>query len=272
MARLSLSAALVAAALSVSCNTSPLGDIGGGGTMKGAEDPRPRYEDYARGDRFPRLVIEVDSVAGVEPREEVEQEIAGTLSGLVEKPGGVSVQRDGEIASRGADHGWTFEELQALAEEQFALEVPADTIKMHVMFVDGRWHEDSGDSRVLGIAWAHTHAVIFKQTIEDACRIGPGGPLSERLCANAEHGVWLHELGHVMGLVNVGAPMVTGHEDPDHRGHSHNRDCVMFWAYETGGLLDLLRDRLIEGDDSRMGFDAACRADLEALRSGGATK
>lgn len=233
----------------------------------GAVTPRPRFHDYIRGDRHTRLVLEVDSVAGFEPRTSTQDAVRAQLVPLLDKPGGISVTRDGTIASRGADHAWTFAELDALAKETFDLQVEADTTKMHVLFVDGHSADDTSGGKILGLAWAHTHLVIFKKTIEDMCRSGISAALSERLCANAEHGVWIHEIGHLLGLVANGLPMVHDHKDPDHGAHDRSQDCVMYWAYDSGTLVDDLRSRLLGGNDAQLDFDAACRDDVAALRN-----
>ena len=230
------------------------------------EERRTRQEELLRGDHFPKLVLEVDAVEGLWPREGAQTALIRDLAAVVDKPSGVTAIRHDTLPARGPDHAWTFEELDALAKERFDLPVDADAAKLHVLFVDGRWHEDEGNSRVLGVAWAHTHLAIFKESLEDACRLGPGGLLSEGLCENAEHGVWLHEVGHLLGLVNNAIPMQRPHEDEGHPRHDKSEDCVMYWAWESGSLVDLLRDRLADGDDSKMRLCDACLEDLAAVR------
>lgn len=258
---------LTAALLTSGCgalNPSPVTADEGKGP--GGAAARARNEDYIRGDRFAKLVLEVDSVAGFEPREASANAIVSQLQALLAKGGGITVAKQSGLPSKGADHAWTFEELDALAKETFDAAVPADTIKMHALFLDGHSADDTSGGKVLGLAWAQTHLVIFKKTIEDGCRAGLTGLLAEKVCEDAEKGVWLHEVGHLLGLVNNGLPMVTPHADADHPAHDASEGCVMFWAYETGGLLDELRTRVTGGNSSPLEFDAQCKADLAAVR------
>lgn len=257
---------LLCAACGESPFRSPVAD-GGVGADGGDTRPRPRFEDYIRGDRFTKLVLELDYVAGQEPRSASEAKVVETLSGVLSKPGGITFARHAQIASRGAGHAWSFSELDTLAKEIFDVPVEPDTTKMHVLFVDGHSDQDSQGGKVLGLAWAHTHLVIFKKTIEDACRAGLTGGLAERVCEDAEKGVWVHELGHLLGLVDNGLAMATPHSDPSHPAHDRSDACVMYWAYDTGNFLDELRSRVIGGTASPLDFDEACRADIAAVRN-----
>jgi hypothetical protein len=249
------------------CETlAPRADAGtGGDSPDGGSTIRPRYEDYIRGDRFPKLVLEIDSVPGLEPRPSSTAGVIDAIDALVSKPGGIS-SATSPLSSAGADHAWTFAELQQLATSTFDLAAPSDTIKMHVLFVDGHSADDTQNGKILGLAWAHTHLVVFKQTIESSCRTGVPSVLAEQVCADAEQGVWTHEIGHILGLVDNGLPMVTPHSDPEHVAHDHSSSCVMFWAYDTGSVLDEIRSRVIGGSASQLDFDAECRNDVAAVR------
>lgn len=265
----SVAVALALALAAGGCDSGGGDDGGGAAAGGGAGDSRPRFEDYIRGDRYPRLIIEVDRVEGSTPRQAALRQVTTGLAGILDKPSGIEATLDGTLAPAGADHAWTIDELRALADESFDLEVPDDTIKMHVMYVDGHSDRDTADGQVLGLAWDHTHVALFQQTIESTCaRLG--GPLAplvrDRLCEEAELAILTHEVGHLLGLVDAGLPMVEDHVDPDHAGHDRNERCVMYWAYEGSPLVERIRDRLLAGRDERMGFDAACLADIAAVR------
>lgn len=224
---------------------------------------RPRWMRYVRGDVDTRLVIELDAVAGAEPTAAVQTQLVTRLRTLLDKPAGIEIVRGEMIPSRGADHAWTREELVALASETFDDDAMPGTVVMHVLWLDGHDARDSGSGTVLGSAWDHTHIAMFHDTIEASCG---GDPLfRDRLCAAAQYGVWLHEVGHTIGLVDNGLPSVAPHVDPAHAGHDLDPDCVMYFAYESGDGLATLRDALLGG--AAADFDAACLADLAAARA-----
>lgn len=223
----------------------------------------PRVERYIRSDTDTRLVIELDAVPGAEPRASVEADLVARLSALLDKPGGIEIVHGDALASRGADHAWTVEELQALGDASFADDSPPGTITMHVMWVDGHDAGDTGAGATLGLAWGNTHIAMYHDTIEAHC----AGPLlSEQVCATSQLLVWLHEIGHTIGLVDNGLAMSVDHRDPDHNAHDASDQCIMYWAYEGQSGVDVIRDRLT-GGGSMIDFDANCLADIAAVRN-----
>jgi hypothetical protein len=94
---------------------------------------------------------------------------------------------------------------------------------------------------------------LFADNIADAAT-----PLVSR--ASIEDAVLLHELGHVLGLVDLARD--TGRADKEHPGHSSNSASVMYWAVESS-----LVGQVLNGPPPR-DFDAQDRADLAALRNG----
>ncbi|MBA2661230.1 MAG: hypothetical protein H0U74_02985 [Bradymonadaceae bacterium] len=239
----------------------------GGCSDDSAASGDARVEQYIRAQPFPRLVLEIESVAGSEPYGGTEARLIGRLAQILDKPGGIEAIRDETIASRGAHHAWSFDELDALAAQRFNLEVDSDTIKMLVMFVDGHYAEDSASSKVLGIAWRQKYLVIFKQTIESSCRKGALIPsLQDKFCQEAELTIWTHEIGHLLGLVDNGLPMQNGHRDHEHGRHCTRKECVMYWAYTGNDLFDVLQTRFLAGNEQSPGFGPDCLADLKAVR------
>jgi hypothetical protein len=236
------------------------GDDDDGGTVS-------RVKGYLQAAPYPKLVLEIDAVPGVTPRATSTEAIRAELTRILAKPGGVTVSQTTSLTSRGADHGWTFAELDELAKSTFDLAVAADTTTMHILFVDGHHADDSAGGKILGVAWANTHLVLFKQTIETACAASAGLNLfKEQMCAAAEQSIWLHELGHVIGLVDNGAPLVRPHMDAAPGAHDASDACVMYWAFEGQGAMDALLTKFLGGDREPLGFDAACLADLAAVR------
>jgi hypothetical protein len=240
---------------------------GGGAAPDGALEFNvpERIVRYIRGDRAGRLVIEVDAVQGFAPYDSVKPRLVDGLESLLDKPSGVEVVMDETLDSRGEDYAWSDEELFELAEQTFNLEVPDGTVKMHALFVDGHRESDSGGQVTLGLAWAHRHMAIYKESLQGSCTGGLGA-IEEQLCRDAEKAIWTHEVGHTIGLVDNGLPMVTDHRDPDHGPHDESDECVMYWAYENDAVVDELRTRLMNGGGQTLGFDQACRDDVAAIR------
>ncbi|HJK99663.1 MAG TPA: hypothetical protein RMF84_20715 [Polyangiaceae bacterium LLY-WYZ-14_1] len=238
--------------------TAACGDGGGAG------DGLARPADYIRGSRATRLVIELDTVEGKAPRAGVADALTAGLAPLLDKPDGVVVEVDQtDLPAEGEDRVWTFSALQDLADRTFDVPRPEGTIALHTLWLDGRF--ESGG--VLGVAWANRHVAIFSDFLDRSCfRLLPG--IQEAVCVAAEEAIWTHEVGHVLGLVNNGIPMVEDHQDEENGAHDDSQDCVMYWAYENASLVDLIRDDVMSGNETDLGFDDACLADLAAVRDG----
>ena len=78
--------------------------------------------------------------------------------------------------------------------------------------------------------------------------------------------MWSHEVGHLVGLVNNGTAMVNSHIDAQHGHHCANKNCLMYWEAETPSLVDLVKARVLYGDQSPLFLDSDCQADLAAVR------
>ncbi len=233
-------------------------DDDGGGT---GED---RVANYLRAEPYPRLVFEIDAVAGYGPREDAMDGVIEYYADVIDKPGGIEAVADETIDGVGEGGVWTFDDLDALAEPTANLDVDEDTIAIHLLYVDGSYDAGAGPGTVLGVAWANRHLAIFTDDIDDSCATPL--PFEDTLCRLAEQHVLAHELGHIIGLVDNGLPMVTDHKDEAHGDHDVSDECLMYWAYEGASIVELLADRLAGGNTDPLGLDNACLADVAAVR------
>ena len=250
----------------------PLTSCGNGDepTLFGERNPELARQ-YIQSEPYTQLVLEVDYVTGMRPTEKVIDELVLGLEPLLDKPDGIEVVLDEELSPRGTDHAWTTEELAELAETKFDLSVGENTIKMHILFLDGLDGRDGEAPGILGLSWANRNVVLYKQRLDEVCESGAGDELrrqglAERACQETELTIWTHEIGHVLGLVNFGIPMVENHEDPEHEYHDHDEDCVMYWGFNRQDAFEEIGKRVLEDDEVSLGFDAACKADIAAVR------
>lgn len=231
----------------------------GGGGGDGGDDTTSRIAGYLRPSPYDRLVFEVDRVGERGPRSRAEDMILGGVEAIVDKPGGVSIVYDDVLEAGGP---WSFDALQRLAAESYDGQPGAATV--HVMILDGTY----ADPNALGVAWDHRHIALFADVIEAQCAglaavLSSG--LADRACDRTWMAIWGHELGHVVGLVDLGTPMQEPHRDPDGSHHCDEESCLMWRSHDGSNLLEHVRGR-IERDEVELGFDAACLTDLAAVR------
>lgn len=213
-----------------------------------------------------KLLVEIDYPAGSAPNDEAKAVLKSTLAEVTGRdPSRIEFLETADIP---ADSGkkYSLNEIIQLENEHRDRQTQGDTAVFYVLYVAGGYEDDSGDSRVLGIAYKGTSLAIFKGNIKAATRSqvvgGISVPTVDEECI--ERSVLVHEFGHAAGLVNLGTPMQRPHEDAAHPGHSANKKSVMYYAVEnsvdlfalfTGGCSDIPYE-----------FDADDKADLAALR------
>ena len=119
---------------------------------------------------------------------------------------------------------WTSAQLTALGDAHFGSAVAGTAATLGVIFVNGTYEGDTG---VLGIhITGRSYAFVFKDVVASV-----GGTAFQQ--KYIEQATVVHELGHALGLVNNGVPMVAAHEDAAHAHHSSDTNCVMYWAVES---------------------------------------
>lgn len=206
--------------------------------------------DYVTDLRYPGLVLEVDYMEGAAPSEDALLRLSRVLERRLRKPQGVFA----DVAAEPIPAAWSQaiyadEDIWSL-ETQFRDHFTGDARNqglavIWVLYVEGvSEHEDA-----LGLALGGSQVAIFPDAVDRALLEG-----SPEARESAEVLVLLHEVGHLLGLVNNGLPMVEDHEDPLHPYHDSNPRCVMHYRVELGWL-----ERAPALD-----FDYACRRDLWA--------
>jgi len=199
--------------------------VASGGCLQGLFGGVIEPTDYLHS-TYTKWVIEVDYAQGERPSDSVLALLKQRMEAVVNKPDGVEIRIGDELPRD--ERKWTTRALMDMRQERQDERTRGNTVVTHVAFVAGQYSE----GRVLGVAIGHEQVVIFSQTIENSCstlQIPPCFYSKDEIL----RAVVVHEFGHILGLVNNGIGMVQDHEDSEHRGHSSNRNSVMYWAVET---------------------------------------
>lgn len=191
----------------------------------------------------PRLAVQVLTEAGAEPRQATLDRLVAVLR---EASGKTVSTLGGTVTGRPT---WSAEAVRDAAGPP-PTGLPAGTLVLRYLFVHG---SSDGGPDVLGTSVAGDVAAVFVDRVA-ASATGLVGP------STIERAVATHELGHLLGLVDLFRN--TGRSDPDHPGHSTDTRSVMYWAVESSLVGDLL------SGGPPQDFDDADRADLAAIRRG----
>jgi hypothetical protein len=200
---------------------------------------------YLRPQPATSIVLELASERGAEPSSAALEHLRSTFGEVSGKTVGTAVR--GGPAAR---ETWTADQLREAADGIEGVPPQGDTAVLQVLFVHGDYAESD---TVLGVAVRADVIAIFADHVDSAASPLVGSDA-------IESAVLVHELGHVLGLVDLHRD--TGRDDPEHPGHSTSRGSVMYWAVESTLVADLLT-----GGPPRE-FDAADLADLNAIRAG----
>lgn len=118
--------------------------------------------------------------------------------------------------------------------------------RFYLYFLDGNYSTGSGpETGVIGVSLSGTPIIaIFKDVVRSS-GMNPNGVVPRYV----EQSTLVHEMGHALGFVNNGVPMVTAHQDTAHGAHSTNTDCVMYWMNEgASDLSQFLQNYISSGD------------------------
>lgn len=222
--------------------------------------------EFLRDDKYTELLVEIDHESGARPEDATLSMLKQTLQARLNKPDGIEIRTSAEIDGKGKGGKYSFSEIRDMEQEHRDHRKGGDRAVMYVMFLDGGSDQDSSDGRVLGAVYSGSSMVIFKDNLRftrDRCQAG-AVPILPNNCPSLnriEDAVVTHELGHVLGLVNLNpedVPMQHDREDPESPGHSKYEDSVMYKAVRTSsGILNLLSDQSLPTE-----FDQYDRADM----------
>ncbi|MBD3627112.1 hypothetical protein [Cyclobacterium sp.] len=203
-------------------------------------------------DRFTALELEIVYMEGFKPTSFMVSEMTDFLQELTLKPEGIRVT-EREIPAEGEEF-YTTDKIAELENRYRESYNDGNTVSVFLLVVDGFYMQNEEEYFTIGAAYRNTSMVLFGRRIAEN-----SGGFRKPGRGNLEATVALHELGHLLGLVNIGTEMVTPHEDTDQdrEFHCDNADCLMYWAVETSNVLNFMQNSVPELDEN-------CRNDLRA--------
>jgi predicted Zn-dependent protease len=178
---------------------------------------------------YKALVVEVQYVAGFKPEDVTINHLSSFLETYLNKPKGIKIVLN-EIPAI-ADKALSMEEVSTIEKEKRTRFVQQDTMTIYVLFTNGT----HPGNKILGMAYRNTSAVVYGKAIRKYSSMK--GRLTHH---ELETAVVLHEIGHLLGLINKGSAPQSKHIDPEFPDHCNNRKCLMFHSVETRNLSSTL--------------------------------
>ena len=195
-----------------------------------------------------RLVVEIAAVPGRRPTQQALDHLDAILQRELEKPSGITFVDGAQLPDNKSSY--SLNDLTGLEARYRKLHSGGDTVTVWIAALNGAY---AGGGSTLGLSFRATAFVLFEDQIQQAANVFVSSAAIER-------SVITHEVGHLLGLINIGYHSRYDHEDPQHPHHSKYQTSVMYWAVEDTSISTILRGG--PPDD----FDQYDRADLALLR------
>lgn len=204
-------------------------------------------KDLLTAGTYTSLRIEIQYMPGYAPDAAAVSHLQAFLGTYLNKPSGITIVTK-EIPA-GPGPNYSIDQVRQIENNNRTAFTSSGQIAVYVLYTNGNYNQNG----VIGVAYRNTSVALMGKTIHDN-----SGALGQASRTKLEATVLEHELGHLLGLVDLGTPMQVNHEDPSHGSHCMNNNCLMFYASETTDILGFLLTGNIPSPD------ADCVADLRA--------
>lgn len=194
----------------------------------------------------PNIILEINYMPGYQIDGNTLNALKSFIATYSRKSGISVIQK--QIPASGKD-SLKLNEIADIEKDNRTSYNTSDAVAVYLLVTDSRFSPNN----TLGAAYRNTSIVLFGKTIHQF-----SGGVNQVSRYKLETTTLDHEIGHLFGLVNVGTPMQTPHEDAAHRAHCNNNKCLMYFETESTGMIGGLINNAIPA------LDAQCEADLTA--------
>jgi predicted Zn-dependent protease len=200
--------------------------------------------DILSASAYQSVIVQVHYMPGYQPDPAALDNFYNFLNSLVNKPGGITISQS-QVAASGKSV-LSLNDVIQLENTNRSAYTNGTRLAIYLLFTDAVFTE----SNVLGIAYKNTSMVVFGKKVHEN-----SGGLNQVSRTKLETTIEEHEIGHILGLVDLGSPMQVNHKDPP-SNHCNNSSCLMYFQTQInmiGGITSPVPE-----------LDTNCRNDLRA--------
>lgn len=220
-----------------SCAQVSQGAASGANEIPGYENhsgPGASAKDLLTDTDFQKLVIEIQSVGSSTTTLSAQNNLKAFLEARLNKSQGIDISIDLASIPSPAKTTYSFEDITTM-EKNYRIQytdVNNHKLVIYIMVLDKPYEGDTTSSKLLGLAYQNTSIALFEGTIQSL-----SGGVAEPSTETVESTVLEHETGHLMGLVNIGTPAQSSHQDTTHGAHCSVSTCLMYYTANTSDIL-----------------------------------
>lgn len=201
--------------------------------------------------KYDKLVVEIQYMDTYQATTAAINNLKTFLQQRLSKSAGITYVE--KAIPSGGKTSYSASDIRTIEKANRSQHTNGSTLTAYFLFTDGDYSANSGNSKVLGIAYESSSMAVFEKTIRDY-----SGGLGQPAVSTLESTVILHEFGHILGLVNNGTSMVAAHQDVAHGKHCDDQNCLMYYTAETSDIVANLTGGTIPS------LNAKCLDDLKA--------
>lgn len=202
--------------------------------------------DFLSGSVFSAVNIQVQYCPGMQLQQSSLDNLVAFLQAHLNKAGGITITQV-PVPSIGKTT-ISLSDITSFEDAHRTQFSSGSSIAVYILVADAGY----STAAVAGLAYRNTSVVIMGKTVQSA-----SGGLGQPSRVSVESTVFNHEFGHLLGLVNNGIGMVTPHADDAHKPHCNNKNCLMYYEIEGGGLTGQFYNSIPQ-------LDANCENDLKS--------
>lgn len=195
---------------------------------------------------YTSIKLEIQFMPGYAPDAAAINNTINFLNNLVNKPAGITIVQT-QIPSANKPV-MTLNDIVDVEKNYRTVYTSGNQLGVYFLYTDSKYSEQTA----LGLAFRNTSMALLGKTVTDN-----SGGIGQVTRTKLESTVLQHELGHILGLVNLGTPMVTPHADAGYPNHCNNNACLMYYGTNTTSITGMLGGAVPP-------LDANCKADLTA--------
>ena len=204
-------------------------------------------KEFLSAGTYTSIKVQLQYMPGFAPDAAALNNLTNFLNSLVNKPSGITFTQTPVAAS--GKSVFSIEDISALEKANRTQFTNGNVLSVYIIYLDAPFTT----ANILGAAYRNTSLAIFGPTVTNS-----SGGVNQTTRTKLETTVLDHEFGHLLGLTNLGTPMVTQHEDGAHMSHCNNSSCLMYFSTQTSMMGGVLLSGPIPV------LDANCKADLTA--------